>query len=324
MGNGHAGEMQSGTGGVRLWCMIEAIHIEWLLRLLTLGAVGLVFLMWRKNWPYRKASEPRCGRCQYVVLGLARGRCPECDSDLLEEGVIPPGQGVRSPWWEVIWSTALLTLMFAFLTWPVVATLRYVQWMKLEHVERTQEVTLVTRELKATLRFVAHGEGYGSVEGLKVRRVSVGGGGAQVDVYVGRELQVDRGSAVSASWSRELAGSLVAGAGLARTDGRFADNQDRLYVAVERLAVARVDDAVNVLSNAFSLHDENQRWLLQYHRTRSSSKLIYDGVDVGYLLLVGLWLFLMRMLVRFRFPLARGAAAAALMKLEGAEVKREL
>ena len=59
-------------------------------------------------------TEPSCGKCGYIVIGLTTQICPECGSDLNVVGIIHPGN-VRS--WSrrtrlVLWTLIVLLLLF--------------------------------------------------------------------------------------------------------------------------------------------------------------------------------------------------------------------
>ncbi len=77
-----------------------AVFISFILLALLVGiAVGavisyVVFLAWRRG-RYRKIREPVCGRCGYIVRGVAELKCPECGEDLREVGIIAPGRRKR-------------------------------------------------------------------------------------------------------------------------------------------------------------------------------------------------------------------------------------
>ena len=66
-----------------------------LLALLPFVFVGAVLLMSRAlvkpRAPAARAEEPTCGKCGYIVRGIAGWTCPECGSDLREVGIVAPG-----------------------------------------------------------------------------------------------------------------------------------------------------------------------------------------------------------------------------------------
>ena len=56
----------------------------------------------------RAAAEPTCAACGYIVLGLTTTTCPECGSDFLITGVLPPGRiGLRFGR-AIVWSLLIL------------------------------------------------------------------------------------------------------------------------------------------------------------------------------------------------------------------------
>ena len=77
----------------------------------------LAYLVWRSLRQMRRGSDlPRCGRCNYAVVGLTGTVCPECGGELTEVGVIPAGKAVRPP---VVWlaSWTVLFLLVGTFDW---------------------------------------------------------------------------------------------------------------------------------------------------------------------------------------------------------------
>ena len=92
--------------------MIPAILALFVLALAWVGWLGAgVFLMWRGVRGRLVDRDPRCGRCDYILLGfLSRpSRCPECGSRLLRPGAVRLGR--REPRRSLVMAAALMMLL---------------------------------------------------------------------------------------------------------------------------------------------------------------------------------------------------------------------
>ena len=92
--------------------MIPAILALFVLALAWVGWLGAgVFLMWRGVRGRLVDRDPRCGRCDYILLGfLSRpSHCPECGSRLLRPGAVRLGR--REPRRSFIMAGTLMMLL---------------------------------------------------------------------------------------------------------------------------------------------------------------------------------------------------------------------
>src|SRR5437868_14823886 len=82
----------------------------------------------------RISADPRCGKCGYIVRGIATLTCPECGSDLREVG-IDTGKA-SAPSWVAI---PVLAILWSIALWLVVMMLQenvrqaLPQWSILTH-----------------------------------------------------------------------------------------------------------------------------------------------------------------------------------------------
>src|SRR5438105_239767 len=87
-------------------------------------------LLKRGRWPRRLGSEPHCHNCDYLLIGLASDRCPECGLLIIERQIVR-GHRVRRP--RVAWSGVAMILAALVLIAPAVVDLyRGVDWYRLE------------------------------------------------------------------------------------------------------------------------------------------------------------------------------------------------
>lgn len=92
--------------------MVIAI-LPWFLLLLFLIAAAIVIRARRKAVGHGYGDLPRCAKCGYPTIDLSTTLCPECGSDLLENGVLSPGM-TRSGWtgWGLFFLWSLIMLVF--------------------------------------------------------------------------------------------------------------------------------------------------------------------------------------------------------------------
>ena len=69
----------------------ELVFVYWL----ALGMAGWAALKWARRRAVNRSNNDLCPVCGYVVDRIGGSTCPECGTDLLRSGVIPPG-GRRS------------------------------------------------------------------------------------------------------------------------------------------------------------------------------------------------------------------------------------
>ena len=96
--------------------------VVWLLILLVLAIVLvrlITYLVRGRRQP--RITAPSCGNCHYQVTGLQGTTCPECGSNLLDVGVLTPGQrsGRSTLLQKLTWWTAVVFLAGWFLTNPI-------------------------------------------------------------------------------------------------------------------------------------------------------------------------------------------------------------
>jgi hypothetical protein len=87
----------TGQGGATLECLAvlwraESIPLLSCAFVVVVAATWLWFSDWRRRTRYGRLleSEPRCGRCGYIIAPDGSTTCPECGSDLLRVGLITP------------------------------------------------------------------------------------------------------------------------------------------------------------------------------------------------------------------------------------------
>src|SRR5450432_2768366 len=102
--------------------------------------VGGAILLRRGLWTRRIGDEPHCRVCNYILIGLSGGRCPECGTELSDRNIIH-GQRHRRP--ELIWTgTIALMLALTIIVSSIAGVIDHINW---EHYKPS---FLLIRELE--------------------------------------------------------------------------------------------------------------------------------------------------------------------------------
>src|SRR5439155_10734717 len=89
-----------------------------------------MMLLKRGRWPSRVGSEPHCLKCDYLLIGLASDRCPECGAPIIENAIVH-GHRVRRP--RVAWcGVAMILVAMVILLPALVEMIRSIDWYRVE------------------------------------------------------------------------------------------------------------------------------------------------------------------------------------------------